>query len=210
MYHVRGVVASMAASLTSTFTIACASLTTTGNTMRLAALSSVQAVEARITLSPAFAPPFMSITKLFDSFSTTTVSSPATAAMPMKFFTVTCTDCRNSAGSTPNFMQPYSSAFTSSALVRSVLKYSRSPSTLIVWNATAAAHSLSEATNRKRSVSAMNLFDGNTSFFSTFSTTASTLCSMSIFVPSSTPTKPGIDFTWMLCGVSIGVSSPKP
>ena len=92
-------------------------------------------------------------------------------------------------------MQPNSSVFTSSAAERSTLKYSCAPSELIGWNAVAAAHSLCDFTSRKRSLSLMALFAGNTSFFSLVSTTAFTLCSASTAVPSSTPTKPGMDFT---------------
>ena len=50
---------------------------------------------------------------------------------------------------------------------------------------------------------------GNTSFFSLVSTTAFTLCSASTAVPSSTPTKPGMDFTATVLLVCTGVSAPK-
>ena len=190
---------------TPTVTVVCrlSPLATTGNTRRFAALSSLHDVDAMITLSPALT------TKVFGCVSTSTALSPAVAVRPAKLFTRIATCGRNSAGSPLNLMQPNSSVFTSSAAERSTLKYSCAPSELIGWNAVAAAHSLCDFTSRKRSLSLMALFAGNTSFFSLFSTTAFTLCSASTAVPSSTPTKPGMDFTTTVLLVCTGVSAPK-
>ena len=198
-------------SSTPTVTVVCrlSPLATTGNTRRFAALSSSHDVDAMITLSPTLAPPSALTTKVFGCVSTSTALSPAVAVRPAKLFTRIATCGRNSAGSPLNLMQPNSSVFTSSAAERSTLKYSCAPSELIGWNAVAAAHSLCDFTSRKRSLSLMALFAGNTSFFSLFSTTAFTLCSVSTAVPSSTPTKPGMDFTTTVLLVCTGVSAPK-
>ena len=169
-----------------------------------AALSSSHDVDAMITLSPSAL-----TTKVFGCVSTSTALSPAVAVRPAKLFTRIATCGRNSAGSPLNLMQPNSSVFTSSAAERSTLKYSCAPSELIGWNAVAAAHSLCDFTSRKRSLSLMALFAGNTSFFSLVSTTAFTLCSASTAVPSSTPTMPGMDFTATVLLVCTGVSAPK-
>lgn len=193
-------------SSTPTVTVVCrlSPLATTGNTRRFAALSSSHDVDAMITLSPSAL-----TTKVFGCVSTSTALSPAVAVRPAKLFTRIATCGRNSAGSPLNLMQPNSSVFTSSAAERSTLKYSCAPSELIGWNAVAAAHSLCDFTSRKRSLSLMALFAGNTSFFSLVSTTAFTLCSASTAVPSSTPTKPGMDFTTTVLLVCTGVSAPK-
>ena len=193
-------------SSTPTVTVVCrlSPLATTGNTRRFAALSSSHDVDAMITLSPSAL-----TTKVFGCVSTSTALSPAVAVRPAKLFTRIATCGRNSAGSPLNLMQPNSSVFTSSAAERSTLKYSCAPSELIGWNAVAAAHSLCDFTSRKRSLSLMALFAGNTSFFSLLSTTAFTLCSASTAVPSSTPTKPGMDFTATVLLVCTGVSAPK-
>ena len=191
---------------TPTVTVVCrlSPLATTGNTRRFAALSSSHDVDAMITLSSSAL-----TTTVFGCVSTSTALLPAVAVRPAKLFTRIATCGRNSAGSPLNLMQPNSSVFTSSAAERSTLKYSCAPSELIGWNAVAAAHSLCDFTSRKRSLSLMALFAGNTSFFSLFSTTAFTLCSASTAVPSSTPTKPGMDFTATVLLVCTGVSAPK-
>ena len=93
--------------------------------------------------------------------------------------------------------------------MRSTLTYIVSCCALMLVNSVNAEHSSADATKAKRSLMSMLCALGNTSFFSTFRITESTLCVVSTVVPSSTPTKPLIDFTRIDSPVAKAPSLPK-